>query len=251
MLFRSLRSLYEPLRAKGANIYFVSANNEWNKLATESSGKIKYSIKEEADSLLRITPGNTCPDPVEINLTDNLTIIAFNSEWWLYPFDYTNIDDNCECKTKSDVLARLDALRYKNKHKFILFTSHHPFQSYGVHGGKGTLKDHLFPLTAVNKSLYIPLPVAGSVYRFFRSSFASPGNIKHPLYKDMQLNVDDIFKDFPNLVHVSDHESGLQFIKDKSVQVLSGPGAKHISARKGKHSLFATTNPGYVTADRF
>lgn len=246
---KALRSLYEPLRAKGANIYFISANNEWNKLATERPGKIKYSIREETDSLLRITPGNACPDPVEINLTDSLTIIAFNSEWWLYPFDYTNIDDKCECKTKSDVLARLDELRYKNKHKFILFTSHHPFQSYGVHGSKGTLKDHIFPLTAVNKGLYIPLPVAGSVYRFFRSSFASPGNIKHPLYKDMQLNVDDIFKDFPNLVHVSDHESGLQFIRDKYVQVVSGPGARHISARKGKHSLFATTNPGYVTAD--
>jgi hypothetical protein len=242
----TLRRLYEPLRGKGAVVHFIAANNEWNNLAT---GKRKFNTKEETDSLLRIIPSGACPDPVEINLTDNLTVISFNSQWWLYPFDNTATDEDCDCKTKANVLARLDELRYKNQNKFVLLASYHPFQSYGVHGSKGTLKDHLFPLTAVNKGLYIPLPVAGSVYRFFRSSFAGPANNRHPLYKDMKRSVEDIFTGFPNLVYAAGHENGLQLVKDDNAYVVSGPGANHISARKGKYSLYATTKPGYVVAD--
>src|SRR5688500_5646784 len=119
-----LRLQYESLETKEVNVYFISANQDWNKPGTVATKKIS------TDSLLKIAPGNACPDPVEINLADSLTIIVFNSEWWLFPSANDNIDDSCECKTKSDVLARMDELRYKNKNKFILFTSRHHFQSY-------------------------------------------------------------------------------------------------------------------------
>jgi hypothetical protein len=222
-----LRSQYNPMRAKGASVYFIAANPAWNKLGSE---------KKDIDSLLKTTPGNNCPDPVEINLTDSLTIIAFNSEWWLFPSTNTNVDDSCECKTKLDVLASLDELRFKNRNKFVLLASHHPFQSYGVNGSKSTLKDHLFPLTAVNKNLYVPLPVVGSLYPFFRSTFTTPKNLKHPLYKDMVKTIDEVFEDFPNLVHISGRDNGLQLIKDKKLQVVIGEEAMHISTRKGKHT---------------
>ncbi len=248
----NLRLQFEMMRTRGANVYFISGNQQFNKMGTEGLVKIKRQStlqKEEADSLLKISPENTCPDPVELILTDNLTIIVFNSEWWLYPFENANIDDECECKTKSDVLARIDELRYKNRNKFILFASYHPFQSNNIHGSRATLKDHLFPLTAANKNLYVPLPVAGSLYRFFLSAFAKPDNNKHPLYKDMVTSIDDIVDSLPNLVYIASHEKGLQFIKDKNIQLIIGAGAKHNRAVKGKNSLFAYPGTGYVTVD--
>ncbi|MGZ8558945.1 MAG: BamA/TamA family outer membrane protein [Chitinophagaceae bacterium] len=248
----NLRLQYEMMRDRGARIYFISANQEFNKMGTEGLEKIKRQAplqKEEADSLLKMTPGNACPDPVEMNLTDSLTIIVFNSEWWLYPFDNANVEEECECKTKSEVMARLDELRYKNRHKFILFASHHPFQSNSIRGSRATLKDHLFPLTAANKNLYVPLPVAGSLYRFFRSAFAKPDNNTHPLYKDMVASIDDIVDSQPNLVYLASHEKGLQFIKEKRIQLIIGAGAKNSRTVKEKNSLFTNTKPGYVTAD--
>ena len=242
-----IRSQYETMKAKGANVFFISAIDD-RKYELDNAENISRT-ELEADSFLASVAGNNCPDPVEINLTDSLTVITFNSEWWLYPFDNADIDDKCECKTRLDVLARLDALRYKNRNKIILLASHHPFQSYGVDGNKGSLKDHLFPLTAASKNLYVPLPVIGSFYRFFRSSFVSPGNSKHPLYKGMISSVDEILQNSPNLVHVSGHEKGLQLIKDKYVQVVSGPGASHAGVKKGKHALFASEDAGYVIAD--
>jgi hypothetical protein len=236
-----LRSQYGLMNGKGANVYFISANHNWNEMA-QQDGKAM-------DSLFKIPPGNNCPDPVELNLADNLTIISFNSEWWLFPSQYTNIDDSCQCKTKADVVTSLDELRYKNRNKFILFTSLHPFQSYGVNGSRSTLKDHLFPLTAINKDLYIPLPVVGSLYPFFRSTFTTPKNLKHPLYKDMVKNMEDVLRDFPNLVHVSGKDNGLQLIKDKNIQVVSGEAARRTSIRKGKYTLFASNRPGYTIVD--
>lgn len=248
-----LQSQYLPMRAKGAPVYFTPGNHDWDRMGPKGLAKIKQQwqyLDERGDSLLKLIPANGCPDPVEIPLTDSLTIIAYDSEWWLFPFSKNNPDGECECKTKRDVLIRLAELQYKNRHKVILLASHHPFESYGVHGGVFTVKDHLFPLTAVNKNLYIPLPVLGSLYPFLRSTFTNPEDLKHPLYKGMIKNIDAVFATNPNVVHVAGHEHGLQFIKDKRrTQVVSGAGAKHTNASKGKHSLFAEATQGYVTAD--
>ena len=58
----------------------------------------------------------------------------------------------------------MQELLYKNRNKTIFLASHHPFQSYGTHGGYFSWKDHIFPLTAANENLYIPLPIVGSLY---------------------------------------------------------------------------------------
>ncbi|MGK2863761.1 MAG: BamA/TamA family outer membrane protein [Chitinophagaceae bacterium] len=245
------RLQYVQMRKEGAGVFFISGNYDWSKTGINDPGKININRpyrEAETDSLLGMVSGNACPDPLEINLSDKLVMIVFNSEWWLHPAENENIDAECDCKTKLDVLDRLDELRYKNQEKFILLASHHPIQSPG-NRSKGRLKDHIFPLTAFNEALYIPLPVAGTLYRFFRSAFAKPDNVKHPLYKDMVGRVHNVFDSLPNLIYIAGEEYGLQFLKDKQVQLLIGPGASHIRARKGKQTLFADTNPGYVIMD--
>ena len=114
-------------------------------------------LEEQYDSLLKLVPPDGCPGPTEINISENLVIIVFDSEWWLFPFDKTNLLAECNCRTKKDVILRMQELLYKNRNKIILLASHHPFQSYGTHGGYFSWKDHIFPLTAANENLYIPL----------------------------------------------------------------------------------------------
>jgi hypothetical protein len=47
-------------------------------------------------------------------------IIAFDSEWWLFPFEKNNPDAMCDCKTKDEITARFEELVYKNRYKTIL-----------------------------------------------------------------------------------------------------------------------------------
>jgi len=249
-----LRSEYGPMRAKGAPVYFIPGNHDWDRMGPHGLEKIKKQwqyLEEQKDSLLRLVPHNGCPDPYEIKINDQLVVIAFDSEWWLFPYNKANPGADCSCQTKADVTNQLAELFYRNRDKIILLASHHPFQSYGVHGGVFSLEDHIFPFTAVNKDLYIPLPVLGSVYPLLRTVFANPEDVGHPEYRDMIKKVDGVFGNYPNLVHVAGHDHGLQFIKnDKDqYQVVSGAGTKHVYVKKGKYSLFADAVQGFVTAD--
>jgi hypothetical protein len=247
-----LQSQYKPMRDKGAPVYFIPGNHDWDRMGPQGLAKIKRQwayLESQGDSLLKLLPPDGCPDPVAIPLTDSLVIIAFDSEWWLFPYSKDNPEADCLCKSREDVISTMEELMEENRGKVILLAGHHPFQSYGVHGGYFTWKDHLFPFTAINHNLYIPLPVIGSLYPLFRSTMLNPEDLKHALYKEMIRRVDGVFGQYPNLVHVAGHEHGLQFIKSDQVQVVSGAGAKHTPNKKGKYSLFHTAVQGYVTAD--
>jgi len=239
-----LRAQFVPMRAKGAAVYFVPGNHDWDRSGPKGLARIREQgqfLQDQGDSLLQLIPANGCPDPVAIPLGDSLVVIAYDSEWWVYPFAVNNDDAGCACGNKRDVLAKLEELRYRYRHRTILIASHHPFNSYGSHGGRFTWKDHLFPLTAANPKLYIPLPGVGSLYPFLRKTFANPEDLGHPLYKDMINKIGAVFDSMPNLVYVAGHEHGLQLIKNKRLQVVSGAGAKHTAAIRGLHSLFAAS----------
>ncbi|RZJ78609.1 MAG: hypothetical protein EOO47_13290, partial [Flavobacterium sp.] len=206
----------EPMRAKGATVYFIPGNHDWDKSGPNGLAKIQAQgayLASFNDNQLKLLPSDGCPDPIAINLTDKLTVIAYDSEWWLFPFDKGNSD--CECNSKEEVLMRMRELRDQNRDKMIILASHHPFQSYGAHGGYFTFKNHLFPLTSLNKNLYNPLPGIGSLYPFLRSTFLNPEDMKHPLYKEMISKINGVFGDMPNVVYAAGHEHGLQLIKSK------------------------------------
>lgn len=249
-----LQSQFQPMRKAGAAVYFIPGNHDWDKMGPQGLVKIirqgQY-LAEQKDPLLKMVPANGCPDPIAIKLTDKLTIIAFDSEWWMFPYQKQNPEAECDCKTKDDIIDRMQVLLNANRGKIILFADHHPLQSYGVHGGYYPLKNHIFPLTALNKNLYIPLPVVGSLYPLLRSTFLSPEDMKHPYYQDMINRVNGVFGSYPNLTYVAGHEHGLQLIKSEklNLQIVSGGGAKHSANKKGKNSIFQESEQGYVTAD--
>lgn len=247
-----LRSQYVPMRDKGAAVYFIPGNHDWDRMGVDGLAKIKNQwsfLEQQNDPLLKMVPPDGCPDPVAINAGDSLTIIAFDSEWWLFPYNKDNKETDCDCRTKEEVTARLAELLYRNRYKMILLASHHPFRSYGHHGGYYSLKDHIFPLRAINKNLYIPLPVVGSLYPILRKAIASPEDMAHPLYKEMIKKIAAVANRQPNLVYVAGHDHGLQFIKSDQLQVISGAGAKRNYVKNGKQALFATSQAGFVTAD--
>jgi len=248
-----LQSQYQPMRAGGAAVYFVPGNHDWDRMGPKGLAKIKRQwqyLNEQRDSLLKEVPANGCPDPTEINISDNVVVIAFDSEWWLYIYNKDNPDADCDCKTNDEIIHRFDELLYKNRNKVIIIADHHPFESYGHHGGSYIWQDYIFPLTSVKSSLYIPLPGLGLLYPFLRSAFPIPEDHGNPLYKTMVNRINGVFGIDPNVIHVSGHEHGLQFIKEKNlIQVVSGAGAKGAVVRKGEYALFAQTVPGYVIMD--
>lgn len=248
-----LSSQYKPMRANGAPVYFIPGNHDWDKSGPLGLEKIKRQaeyLAAQADTMLRMIPDRGCPDPVLISLNAGLAMVVFDSEWWLFPYDKTNQKANCGCNSKAEVIAKMKILAAENKDKVLLLAAHHPFQSYGAHSGKFPFIQHLFPLRAINKNLYIPLPIIGSLYPLWTNIFPRREDLKHRDYKEMIRETDAAFADVPNLIHVAGHDHGLQFIRNKAtIQIVSGAGTKTSQVVKGKNALYANAVQGYVVAD--
>src|SRR4029079_16201424 len=109
--------------------------------------------------------------------------------------------------------------------QLLIVATHHPIMSYAVHGGDYTWKEHIFPFTAINPNLYIPLPIIGSIYPLTRGVFGNVQDLKHPLYKTMAKVIEDAVKKHPNKIFAAGHDHSLQLIiKDSTPYIVSGAG---------------------------
>ncbi len=250
-----LRSQFGPMRKQGAKVYFIPGNHDWDKSGEQGLERIVAQtnfLQQQQDADLHMVPANGCPGPVLLNINANLSIVAFDSEWWLFKHHKASGEANCDCNSKEEIISKMKQLAASNRDQIILLAAHHPFQTYGAHGGHFNLMQHLFPLRDVNKNLYIPLPIVGSIYPLIRNTIVNRQDIKNKHYKEMIRSVDAAFSGIPNLIHVAGHDHGLQFIKRADqIQIVSGAGTKTSQVVKGKHLLYGKATQGYVVADLF
>ncbi len=140
----------------GAQAYFIPGNHDW--LEGRSRGwrqvlnEYRYIQSLQLPNV-HFAPENGCPGPTEIAVNDQITIVIMDTQWWLQQNDRPGENSDCECKNEDEVIAKLKDILYRNRGRLVLFAAHHPFKTYGQHGGYYTLKQHLFPFTDLNKNL--------------------------------------------------------------------------------------------------
>jgi hypothetical protein len=157
-------------------IYFIPGNHDWadgGAVGLESVLRIQNYLDYLGNDNVLMLPRAGCPGPVEVKITDDITLVIMDSQWWLHEFDKPGVESDCSYKTKAEILTELDEILSKNSGKLVLFATHHPFRSYGPHGGYFTFKQHIFPFTDAIPKLYLPLPVIGSSYPLTRAVFVA------------------------------------------------------------------------------
>jgi hypothetical protein len=232
-------------------VYFIPGNHDWangGKNGYESILRVQSYIDILGNELVKMLPRDGCPGPVEIEVNDDVTMILMDSQWWLHEEDKPGVESDCPFKTEAEILTELDEILAKNSRKMILFATHHPFRSYGPHGGYFTLKQHIFPLTDAKPNLYIPLPVLGSAYPLTRAVFGTAQDLQHPLYQNMINDVEEVIKGHPNVIYAAGHEHGLQLIQDSGYNfIVSGGGCKMSRVSKSRNTKFAEESTGFAT----
>lgn len=236
-----------------ARILFIPGNHDWAQGRPDGWDNIRRQGRW-LDSLnvptIQLLPAGGCPGPEQILLSDKLVLVILDSQWWLHPHDKPGLESDCACKTEADVVARLVDIAHRHKDKGIIVATHHPFRSYGVHGGYYTLKQHLFPFTDSKPNLYLPLPVIGSLYPLVRGVFGNIQDLPNPTYKSMVRAVEKAVAQAPNVVFVSGHDHALQHIVDDSRQyIVSGAGINRERVKWGKQAKFVSPEWGYVVLD--
>ncbi len=242
----------DGLRA-ARQVVFIPGNHDWAKGRSYGLAQLLHQaqyINGLDNPQVRFLPENGCPGPEELDMGPNVTVVLMDSQWWLQQEGRPGPASDCECHTPDEVLLKLKDIVYRNRHKLLLFLSHHPFLSDGTHGGYFTWKQHIFPLTDANEALYIPLPVIGSLYPLVRGGFGNIQDLKHPLYKSFTEGVDTILSRHPYCIRLAGHEHGLQYlVKDSGHYLISGAGSKKTRLRRGPYSRFNATETGYCTLE--
>ncbi|PSL19547.1 BamA/TamA family outer membrane protein [Chitinophaga ginsengisoli] len=232
---------------------FIPGNHDW-KRSKPDGWQTVINQQLYVDSLqlpnVNFLPKDGCPGPEEVHLDNNTTLIIMDTEWWLFPYQKPGSESSCDTKTREEVLAELNDIVSRNRNKLIIFAAHHPFRSYGIHGGYYTIKQHIFPFTDLKKGLYIPLPLVGSIYPITRGVFGTPEDIPNPIYQSMIRGVEAAIKPHGPAIFVSGHDHTLQLIKDdQNFYIVSGSGSKENRVKKGSKSLFASNENGYTVLE--
>ena len=241
------------VRGTDAKAIFIPGNHDWDRGGQGGWDAVlreQNYIESRSNQNVQFQPKGGCPGPVEINVSPDVLLVVFDSQWWIHPYDKPGVESDCPHKTKQEFLVQLEDILSKNQKKLVILACHHPFKSYGIHGGYFTLKQHIFPFTDVINNMYLPLPVIGSIYPITRGVFGLPEDLSYPAYENMIKEVSKVAKIHPNLIFISGHEHNLQYIKDSSFHyIVSGSGTKSTRVSNGKHSLYTTQNNGYAVME--
>lgn len=192
-------------------------------------------------------PDDGCSGPEVVELSDQVVVIVIDSQWWLADWDKEpKINEGCEARNRASFKFIFENVIRKYRNKNIVIAMHHPMYTYGSHGGGYSVKQHLFPLTDINKKLYVPLPGIGSLGAFYRSFIGSKQDVAHPEYRALRASLMAAVKKNGNFIFASGHEHALEYIENEGQSfIVSGSGAKNTALRLGKGAEFVSGGAGY------
>jgi len=245
---RHLDAIIELVQPFAGDIYMTSGETDWAEYGLQGL-KRQYDYLDERldrDDLFQPEPG--CGTPEEIEINDDLTVLMIDSQWWLE--DWTGqpeINAGCDIKSRTYYNKIFEDEVKGNRNKNIVIASHHPPYSNGVYGGQFPLKRHLFPLTFIQESLYVPLPGLGTLATAIRAAVGSKQDISHPQYTELQRLMITAARKNGSFIFAAAHENNLQYIeKDEQAFVITGAGRKSDAVRSGAGADFAYARAGFA-----
>lgn len=237
------------------HVIFIPGNHDWNEFSAGGLDAIKREgefVDHIDGSHIRLFPENGCGGPEVIELNDHLVMLIIDSQWWIQNWsNEPGMNEDCPLKSRDEFIKAFHEQVTKYKDRQIIVAMHHPLYTQGSHGGHFRLKDHLFPLTALANWLYLPLPLIGSIYPFYRSIFGHSQDLVNKRYKSLRDGLLDGLKD-GNIIFLAGHEHCLQYMnKDAGLFLVSGAGSKQTAIANDKDLVFGHKSGGFMELDFF
>ncbi|MGL4583442.1 MAG: metallophosphoesterase, partial [Flavobacterium sp.] len=235
------RQLAVVTKNKG-NSVFINGESDWAGGYEGVKRLDKFLVEKTGDKKI-LLPRKVC-GLERLKINDETVLIVIDSQWYLENWDeHSNINEDCDIKTREDFFEEVRGEINKNQNKVVLLAMHHPVYSNGNHGGKFSVKNHLFPLGG-----NVPLPVVGSIYAYTRAmSGINNQDMQSKKYNDLNKRIRTTAQMYNNVIIVSAHEHNMQYIERDGVkQVISGAMSNLSPARAVLKGDFSAGVLGYT-----
>lgn len=246
---RRINTQLDVLKGYAGTVVYVPGNHDWDNNGIEGWAAVNREekhIESELDMGNTFRPDGGCSGPSVVQLPNDITILAYDSQWWLHKYAKPTKKDGCQADNEEEFIQAMDTAIKDNSSKNILVVAHHPFYSNGPHGRRFPLHEHFFPLTAFKKNLWVPLPVIGSIYVFGRKFGASNQDIGNKKYKALRKALIPVFSQHKDLIYAAGHEHDLQYFhKGDQHYIVSGSGTKKSYTAGGHGADFTYGEKGF------
>jgi len=220
----------EVFRRSNARGFFIPGNHDWSFHEREGFIAILRQaefISANSNGLAELLPTDGCPGPAVRDVGDKFRLVFLDTQWFLH--EHVKPDhptSGCPADTDAEVTAALTSEIAGGNGREVLVFGHHPLASGGVHGGRSSLSDHLFPLRLARPWLWVPLPLVGSIYPIVRSSGVSRQDIANPRNREMRAALEAGMAAARPLAYVAGHEHNLQVVQWETARwlLVSGSG---------------------------
>lgn len=239
----SLQKQIDLAKKFHGNAYFLSGNHDWYSGYQGLKNQVEYINKNYKEKSFYPKKGCGIDD---IKVTDKLVVITIDSQWYLTNWDkHPNINDECSIKSREDFFEEFDSLINKYQNQTVIVAMHHPMFSNAEHGGKYSVKDHLFPYKN------IPLPILGTFINYVRkTSGILDQDLQNKKYISLRNRLITATQNRNNVVFVSGHDHTLQYIEREGVkQIISGAGSYADASHTKDYISFASGKIGFAVLD--
>jgi hypothetical protein len=232
-------------------VVFIPGNHDWNYMGPGGLERVQLQEQFVENYLKKgntFVPDGGCPGPVEVELSPEVVLLVIDSQWWFHEYEkpYGRFS-GCAAANEAEMLRLLEQMLERNKHRHVVVAAHHPLMTNSNHGGYYSVLDHLFPLTLIRDNLFVPLPVIGSMYPFYRQLGGVDQDIPHPRY---QLLIDELmrkFRNYDNIIYAAGHDHNIQLQRtEKLFHILSGSGCKTSHIVGGHNVEFIQREKGFA-----
>jgi len=226
---RRLRVQVDVISAAGARGLFVPGNHDWAKHGPDGWDAIRRQggwIAQHAPPTVSLLPANGCPGPAVVDVGAHIRLVLLDTQWWLHGGPKPKgPGSGCRAADERSVADSLHADLGSAGGRAVIVAAHHPLISAGEHGGFFGVEDHVFPLRALKRWLWVPLPGLGSIYPLARQNGVSDQDQSNPVNRRMVGMFAAAMQDHPPLVWASGHEHNLEVLEGTSARWLLVSGA--------------------------
>ena len=251
---RILDALLEVFADGDAPGFLIPGNHDWGSGGAEGQRRVQRQaeyILQSAPPGVSVAPPPGCPGPLTADFGAHLRLVMLDTQWWLEDAAaLTGTTTPCEPGSRQEALERLEQILAEAGDREVVILAHHPLESGGYHGTRGTWKRHLFPIRDRYPDAWIPLPVIGSLYVLYRTAMPGTQDLSRRPYREFLESINPILERNSPLLWASGHDHDLQVLEGKGArfQVVSGGGVRSklrpVDSLDG--TLFAESTGGYM-----